>query len=201
MNGSLSLYAAPAVEPVSVADVKAQLRIDHSDEDDLLAGLITAARLHVEQGILRAALVSQTWDYTLDTWPAGVLHLPRPPLISVSSVTYTDDDGGSGTVTATNYQVVASKHSSMPGRLALTSSGTWPSVTLRDMAGVTIRFVAGFGTAAADVPQPIRQAILLVIGDLYENRENSLIGQGLTVMPLPFAARMLLQPYRNRRSL
>lgn len=188
---ALTLVTGPVVEPVSVSEAKAHLRVDISDDDALIGSLITAARTHVEQH-LRRALVTQTWDLVLDGFPGRELRLPLPPLASVTSVTYTDDEGGAGSVDAGEYVVDTDRE---PGRVVLRSGGTWPAVTLRAAAGVRVRFVAGYGNAAA-VPGPIKQAILLLVGTLYENREETLVAQGVTVMRLPFGVQALLMPYK-----
>ena len=189
---ALTLVTGPAVEPVSRDEAKAHLRVDLSDDDTLIDSLITAARVHVEQH-LRRALVTQTWDLVLDCFPAGrEIRLPLPPLASVTSISYTDDGGGAGSVDAGEYVVDTDRE---PGRLVLKSGGTWPAVTLREVAGVRVRYVAGYGNAAA-VPGPIKQAILLLVGTLYENREDTLVAQGVTVMRLPFGVEALLMPYK-----
>jgi len=188
---ALTLVTGPAVEPVTRNEAKAHLRVDISDDDTLIDGLITAARVHVEQHLKRA-LVTQTWDLVLDGFPGREARLPLPPLASVTSVTYTDDEGGAGSVDAGEYVVDTDRE---PGRVVLKSGGTWPAVTLREAAGVRVRFVAGYGNAAA-VPGPIKQAILLLVGTLYENREDTLVAQGVTVMRLPFGVQALLMPYR-----
>lgn len=191
---ALTLVTGPAVEPVSVSEAKSHLRVDISDDDTLIGTLITVARTHVEQH-LRRALVTQVWDLVLDCFPGAVLRLPLPPLASVTSITYTDVDGNGGTVSAGDYLVDVDEE---PGRVVLKSAATWPAVVLREAAGVRVRFSAGYG-AAADVPEPIKQAILLLVGSLYENREDVLVAQGVTVMRIPFGVQALLMPYRILR--
>lgn len=189
----MTLATAPTDEPVTVAEAKAHLRVDIDDDDDLIEGLIATARQFVEVHVLRRATLTQTWDMYLDAWPeSDRVAIPLPPLQSVSWVKYTDDTGTITTLSSSNYLVDTV---SEPGRLVLKSGYTWPATTLQAVNGVNIRFVCGW-SAAADVPKPIKQAILLMVGDLYENRENTLIGQGLTIKELPFAVQALLMPFR-----
>ena len=167
MNGSWTLVTAPAVEPVTLADVKLHLRITGSAEDSTLALYVQMAREAVEQECWRA-LLPQTWDLFLSAWPLdGIVHIPRPPLQSVTHLRYTDADGVQATYSANNYLVDTA---SEPGRLVLAPSCTWPSVTLTTANPIVLRFVAGY-TNAASVPAVIRAAILLGVGDIYANRE------------------------------
>lgn len=192
----MTLFTAPAAEPVSASEAKSHLRIDISDDDTLIGTYITAARVRVEQELNRA-LVTQTWELVLDGFPAGDrIRLPLPPLQSVTSVKYTDEDGVEATYSSANYLVDTDAE---PGQIVLKSGVTWPAVTLlREVAAVRIKFVAGYGLAAA-VPEPIKLAIKLLVGTYYENREDTLVAQGVTVMRLPTGVRDLLSSYRVRR--
>lgn len=189
---ALKLIAAPATEPVTRTEAKSHLRVDTTAEDTLIDALITVARQHIEHE-LRRALVTQTWELVLDRWPAGgVLRLPLPPLASVTSIKYTDDDGAESTLSSGAYLVDTE---SLPGRVVLKNGQSWPAVTLAEANGVRVRFVAGYGGAAA-VPETIKAAMKLLIGTLYENRESVLVAQGVTVAEVPFGVQALLMPYR-----
>lgn len=192
---ALILITAPTVEPVSLAEARAHLRIDIDDDDTLISGLITAARSHLE-GIARPklAMINQTWDYIADSFPTGDTFEIRPyPLQSITSIKYTDDDGVEATFSAANYQVDTSRQ---PGRLRLKSTASWPSVVLREMNGLAIRFVAGYGATGASVPMPLRQAILLLVGHWYENREPVLV-TGMMASPLPMTVEALFRNWRR----
>lgn len=185
----------PAEEPVTVAEAKAHLRVDSAADDALIGSLITAAREHVESHC-RRALVAQTWDLFLDGWPVGEeIVLPLPRLVSVESVQYHDAGGGSTTFGAGNYVVDVAGE---PGRVRLVAGVSWPSAELRVVNGVQVRFVAGYG-GAGDVPRAVRQAVLLLVGALYENREEVIVAQGVSVGVLPFGVGALLGPYRVYR--
>ena len=189
---ALKLITAPAAEPVSTSEAKSHLRVDTTADDTYIGTLITVARQNVESH-LRRALISQTWEVVLDAFPAGVIRLPKPPLASVTSIKYTDDEGVEATYSSANYVVDTDTE---PGRVVLKSGQTWPAVTLAAANGVRVRYVAGYGAAGSNVPQAIRQAILLVIGSLYENREDVLVAQGVSIGVLPFGVVALLAPYR-----
>lgn len=189
---ALKLITAPAAEPVSASEAKSHLRVDTTADDTYVGTLITVARQNVESH-LRRALISQTWEVVLDAFPAGVIRLPKPPLASVTSIKYTDDEGNESTYSSDNYVVDSDTE---PGRVVLKSGQTWPAVTLAAANGVRVRYVAGYGAAGSNVPQAIRQAILLVIGSLYENREDVLVAQGVSIGVLPFGVVALLAPYR-----
>lgn len=192
---ALIMITAPAVEPVSLAEAKAHLRIDIDDEDTLIGGLITAARSHLENTARpKLAMVNQTWEYIADSWPAGdTLELRPYPLVSVTSIKYTDDDGGETTYSSANYLVDTY---SQPGRVRLKSASAWPGTTLRELNGLAIRFVAGYGAAGSAVPVQLRQAILLLVGHWYENREPVLT-TGMMAAPLPMTVDALFRNWRR----
>jgi len=189
---ALKIVTEPAAEPVTTAEAKSHLRVDISTDDTLIGSLITAARQMTEQ-ITRRTLITQTWELTEDDWPGGdTIVIPLPPLQSISSIKYTDDDGVEATFGTANYVVDTM---SEPGRVRLTSGASWPSDTLQELNGVTIRFVAGYGTAGSAVPQAMRQAMLMLLGHWYENREAVLLS-GAIPKEIPFAVDALLWPYR-----
>ena len=189
---ALKLITAPAAEPVSASEAKSHMRVDTTADDTYIGTLITVARQNVENH-LRRALINQTWELVLDDFPAGVFRLPKPPLVSITSIKYTDEDGNESTFSSANYLVDTDTE---PGRVVLKNGVCWPAVTLKEASAVRVRYVAGYGAAGSNVPQAIRQAILLVIGSLYENREDVLVAQGVTVTTLPFGVEALLASYR-----
>lgn len=188
MIGLLTLITAPSVEPLTVAEAKTHLRVRHDDEDTLISSLILSARQRVEE-VGGLALTTQTWELALDAFPNGTILLPRSPLQSVTSITYTDTNGDSQTVSSDDYTVDTR---SRPGLVHLAFGQTWPAT--RDIPNaVVVRYVAGFGDDATDVPAPVRQALLLELGTLYAHRED--VVTGTVVTPL-HATRRLLAPYR-----
>ena len=189
----LSLVTAAAEQPVTLAEAKAHLRVLTTDEDSLIGALVAAAAAHLEgrSGVLGRALVTQTWDVRFDRFPFagnnGRIELPLPPLQSVTSVKYLDFTGTEVTLAADQYAVDTGH---MIGRLRPAYGLTWPSTRDEDGA-VRIRFVAGYGSASA-VPTPIKQAILLLVGHWWINREAAGDAKG----PLAFAVDALTTPYR-----
>jgi uncharacterized phiE125 gp8 family phage protein len=170
---SLTLVTPPPEPPIGVYDLRAHLRIDEADEDALLESYIEAARLHLEgpRGWLNRALLTQTWDWTLDCFPLGpgrVFHVPLPPLQSVASITYLDADAIQQTLAPSAYVVDTRTE---PGRIQPVSSTSWPT-TYAQFNAVTVRFVAGFGPVQEDIPQPIRQALIGLASDYYEHRDT-----------------------------
>lgn len=190
---ALKIATPPTEELIGLAEAKLHCRIDLDDDDYLLVGLIRSARETIEL-ISRRALISQSWDLVLDAWPGGTsLELPRPPLQSVTSIKYYDDDDSVATMSSDDYYVDTY---SEPGRIVLRSDATWPAGTLRVANGVIVRFVAGFGDTAGDVPERYVQALKLLVGHWYENRE-SIIATGAVPKEIPLGVQSLLWLDRN----
>ncbi|MCU0871777.1 MAG: head-tail connector protein [Pirellulaceae bacterium] len=160
------LKTAPALEPVTLAEIKRQANVVATDEDSLLAGLIQAARELVEEDITRA-LITQTWELVLHDWFADYVQIPKPPLQSVTSIQYYDTAGVLQTLPAAYYRVDTHRQ---PGVIWRDDDYTWPTVDDRPNA-VTITYKAGYGDAAASVPARAKQAILLLAGHWYLHRE------------------------------
>lgn len=190
---TLVMTSGPALEPISVAEAKAHVRLDASNEDVLIASLIITSRLHVEAA-LGLALVSQAWSYFIDRWPrSNEVALPLRPVQSITAVRIWSADNTSQTLASAHY---ALDGRGAPPRLVWTTAFP-PPVSGRSVNGIEIALVAGYGDAAADVPAPIRQALLLLVAHWYENREPVEIGA--TDMEIPQMVSSLLAPYRGRR--
>lgn len=167
---TLTRTVDPTTEPVSLDEAKDHLRVTHTDEDQLIDGLIKLAREDVESFVGRA-LVTQTWQWILDGWPV-VLCVPRPPLQSVTSITYLDENGDSQTWASSKYQVDTSSH---PGRIIPVEGEVYPSLQGETLNRVTVTYVAGYG-AASTVPQTFKQAMKLLVAQYYVQREPELVG-------------------------
>ena len=184
---ALTLVTAPAAEPLTLVETKDHLRIDHATEDSRITAMILAAR-NWGEGFTRRAFITQTWDLFLDYFPP-VIDVPRPPLQSVTSITYVDGDGNSQTLATSVYTVDAD---SERGRIYLAYDQSWPS--LREIPkAVTVRFVAGYGATYASVPEDLRQALLMHVSRIYEMREPVVTG---TIVNDTGADQALLRPYQ-----
>lgn len=197
--GTLRVSTATAYEPITSAEAKTHLRVDHSADDSLIAVLITAAREMVEHELWRTTMPC-TYTLTLDSWPSGdAISLPMPPLASVSSITYVDSDGVSHALDSATYRVDTM---SEPGRIVLAYGCSWPSDTLRTSGAITVTYIGGVasamteaGTATAHralVSARHKAAMLLLIGHLYENRESVVVGPGIVAAAIPDGVSRLL---------
>lgn len=201
------LITPPAVEPVTLTEAKAHLRVTDSADDALISALIVAARQFAETATQRA-LCSQTWEKVLDSFPGpsliGVpygkayshpLHailLEKCPVQSITSIVYAAMDGSATTMPSTDY---VAELASEPSRITPVFGKIWP-IPLPQIGAVKVRFVAGYG-AAADVPQGIKQWILLRIGALFENRAAiDFVTRGSQVVLPDAFVDSLLDPYR-----
>jgi uncharacterized phiE125 gp8 family phage protein len=179
-----SVVVRPTIEPVSLGEARAHLRVDSSDTDPTLAGYILAARQWCE-AYTRRLFISQTWDCTFDyDWPCKI-NLPFAPISSVTQVVYIDETNTQQTLAATEYLVAgtADKPYIVPAY-----DVAWPTV-LSVPETVRVRFVGGYGTSMGDVPEPIRMAILLTVELLYDRTPAS-------KELLESARNSLLDPYK-----
>lgn len=191
---ALVLLTPPAAQPVSVADLKAHLRIDHDEEDERLSAFIAAAtsRFDGRDGILGRALLTQQWRLTLPAFAPSIT-VPLPPCQTVDSITYVDTAGATLTVDASTY-VVSGLGGDLPAVIEPAYGAEWPATrTMRE--AVTVTFTAGYGDDAADTPEPIRAAIRLLAAHLYEHREA--VALGATVAELPQGVADLIAPHRG----
>ena len=185
---SMAMTAAPAVEPVTLAEAKAQLRVDGNAEDAYITSLIVTSRLQIEAA-LGLALITQRWRLTLDDWPgAGVVELPMRPVQSIESIAISHGDGAASLLPGASYHLDGM---AQPARLVLKDEA--PPRPNAIAEGIAIDFTAGFGLLAVSVPQPIRQALLLLVAHWFENREPSDANNGTRI---PDAVSALLAPYR-----
>lgn len=190
----LSLVTAPTELVVSVDEAKTSVRAltNVNDEDELIATLIAAATDRIET-ITGRALLTQTWDLKLDRWPLGAIDVPKPPLRSVTSITYVDAAGASQTWTSSLYQVSAPSGSTADrGRIVPAYGQAYP--TLRpQMDAVTVRFSAGYGSNTS-VPAALKQALLLLVGEWYDGSRSGVV-IGSVLNPMPHGVSALLMPY------
>lgn len=185
---------APAEGVITLAEAKAHLRVEHEEDDVLITSYVQAAtdRLDGWSGVLGRCLVTQTWQVDMYGFPPdGLIRLPFPGVQSVA-VAYVDPDGASQTFSASSYHLI---NDSMGGRIDLAYGASWPSTAIRPNA-VRVTLVAGYGAASA-VPQPIKSAIKLMVGDLYANRETVVIGVSSSSILMSTTVDALITPYRR----
>jgi uncharacterized phiE125 gp8 family phage protein len=180
-------FVPPAVEPVTLAQAKAHLRLDHNDDDDYITALISVARTAAEDRTERT-LINTTWKLTLDNFPDAI-PLLMPPTVSVTSVLYADI---TGTPVVLNSQDYVVDTVSEPGWIVPATGTRFPETL--GVNAVVVTYVAGYGASASDVPGPIRHWVLLAIGDLYDQYRS--LGSDKPSVPNHFA-HALLDPYRQ----
>lgn len=154
------------MEPVTLKQVKTQLRIDEDDVsyDEQLGDLIKGAREWCE-GYQNRAYITQTFELALDCWPqSSSIRLPRPPLQNVATVDYTDATSTVVTWPSSGYIVDTY---SEPADLVAVSS--WPSSRLPVTNGIVVTYTAGYGDDGSKVPMKIKQAIMLLVTHWFEN--------------------------------
>jgi uncharacterized phiE125 gp8 family phage protein len=191
---TLKLKTAPSTTPITLAEAKAHLRVDHTDEDTLIQTLLDAAVSHFDgyTGILGRCMISQVWELYYDAFPSGDMQVPLGNIISIDTVEYVDPTTEIYTTWSdTNYEV---DEKSVEGWIVPIDS--WPTA-METTNAVRVTFTAGFGATAASVPGAIRAALLLMIGHLYKNREAV---ADAAMAELPMGVRALVDPFRRVQS-
>jgi len=189
---ALELLEAPATAPITLSEVKDQLRVEGSDDDVILTRLIDVAVAYTDaKGALGQAMITQKWGQWINSTPPQTISLALGPVIGVTAVKYYDTDGVLQTDTLSNYQITGPKFATIIGPK---SGFNWP-VTQDRSDAIRIEYQAGYGAAPTNVPQGIRHAMMLLIGHWYDNRENSQMDQ---LADIPFGFESLLNIYRER---
>lgn len=163
---------APTDTPVSLAEAKTQLRIDHSDDDTYITHLIdvVASKFEPPHGRLNRSLCSQTLEASLPAWPCDrIVRLIGRPVTAVSSVKYSDEDNVEATLSSGNYYLLSDQ-----AGLGFLTDADLPCLYPRPDA-IRIRYVAGHADAA-NIPERIRHAILAVVTRLYAQRGDMVPG-------------------------
>lgn len=210
------LVTPPVIKPVSLAEVKAALDIGYTAKDDLINGLIAAATSYLDgwTGILGRCLCEQTWRQDFDDF-RSCLRLPLFPVSSVSSIRYVDTSGVQQTIGGGSYTL---REDALGAYVRFATDFSFPPLNTEG-AAVSIEYVAGYlDTPAVDaveadpaadppveavaaaprlsnVPAAIKQAMLLMIRQWFDN--PSAVNVGTIVSPMPFAVDALLAPYRR----
>jgi hypothetical protein len=200
---------------VSIAEARTHLRVYDSTDDTYIGNLIQASQEWI-QAASCIEFVNTAHTLVLDRFPGGhemwdfnewaparifpdlwgKIRFPLGPVSAVSSVTYYDADNASQTLASTNY---SANTRIKPATLSLSSTGTWPATYDREDA-VTIAYTAGYGASAANVPYQIKQVVLLIVGDWYGMRENTVMPMGQMPTEIPMGARRLIAAFGMREA-
>jgi uncharacterized phiE125 gp8 family phage protein len=187
---SLVRVTAPAALPISVAEAKAQMRVEGNDDDTIIERLVNAAVAFVDvQGVLGRAMITQTWGEWLAPNPSTVM-LSLGPVQSVSAIKYYDIDGVLQTATLADFNVFGT-----PNRITITpkTGKAWPVTQTRDDA-IKIEYVIGYGDASTSVPQTVRHGLMMLVAHWYENRETT---QEKQMQDLPYGFMEMMNIERN----
>jgi uncharacterized phiE125 gp8 family phage protein len=181
------LLSGPALEPLTLDEAKAFLRVETADDDLTIAALIAGSRIYVETQT-RRALITQSWRLSRDAWPAdGRIHLWPSPLQAIVAARVYAFDGSTLDVDVQAFVVDKAASLIAFAPWALPQPG-------RVAAGIELDVTVGYGDAATDVPEPLRQAIRLLVAHWYENRSAPAGALPAGVAPAGVGA--LLAPYR-----
>lgn len=185
---NLTQITPPAALPVSLSEAKDHCNELSNDHDSKLIGFIYAAVAAVES-YLRRSLITQTWEVQLDKFHKFI-YLPRGPVQSISALTYIDGAGDSQTLAASQYTLDASHE---PPRIFAAYGVSYPAPRSIP-AAVRVRYIAGYGSKGHQIPEPIRHAIKMIVADLFNNPESSIMDISRSENP---ALQMMLDPYKT----
>ena len=187
----LRLLSPPEEGPIALEEARAHLRVDSTAEDYIIEAMLEAAVQHVET-LTNRALMPQVWSATFPSAPyrdwcrRAPLRLPKAPLLGVTAVETLDPAGVTSVVASTGYSVATpSGPTAGAGWLTWADGVSYPDGRLR------VTFRAGYARAEA-VPAALRAAALLILGDLFENREGGSQGRAYVVNP---TVERLLRPF------
>lgn len=193
------LVTPPTIKPVSLTEAKAWLDIGYTDKDTVITGLIGAATAHLDgwTGILGRCLCEQTWRQDYNDF-RSCLRLPLFPVISITSVKYTDTNGAEQPIASENYTL---KNDDLGAYVEFTSSYSFPSLN-SESAAVRVAYLAGYADIAgtpktSSVPDDIKNAIALLVRHWFDNPGAVVVG--VTAQQLPQGVDALLGKYRRPR--
>ena len=187
---AIKVYTAATTYPVTLAEAKLHLRVDGTDEDTLINALIAAATQQAENYTWRT-LMTTVYEYVDDSFDKRI-ELDTYPIVTIDSIKYYDLNSVQQTLIASQYE---SNLLECPAIVRPKDGYYWPD-TITRFDAVTVRFTAGYASAAA-VPAAIKQAILMIVGHLYANREDVVTGTQVNTMPQ--SSQYLLNTYRVNR--
>jgi uncharacterized phiE125 gp8 family phage protein len=184
---SAFLLTGPAAEPLSLAEAKAYLRVEHDDDDAVITALVAAARGQIE-ALTRRALLLQSWRLVRDGWPAnGRIALRIGPLRALTAARVFDAAGTAHPIDVGNFVVDAADNAIAAPCWSLPVPG-------RRFAGIELDLELGFGSTAGEVPEPLRQAVRALLAHWYENRD--VVTAGASGAALPGSVAAMIASYR-----
>ncbi len=190
----IKIIDAPETEPITLEEAKNHLRVSSDDENTLITSIIKVAR-EIAENFTHRALASQTLEYIIDDFPEKVITLPMPPVESIESIKYKNSEGVEATWDDSKYIFLDSE----PAKIVPAYGEYFPSFTPYPIGAVKIRYKAGYEVESDDpniiIPEAIKQALLLLIGHYFENREI-LLERGHIPKTIPFSAEALLYSYK-----
>jgi uncharacterized phiE125 gp8 family phage protein len=192
-------------------EVKGHLRVDSDDEKARAEAILMPAASAWAETFTNRALITQTWTLYLDRFPGGCLpyqnwtggqysyiEIPKPPLQSITSIKYYDANGVLQTWSSSNYEVdppagAPFDPECQPYRVRPVVGQTWP-IPRAQRGAVQIEFVCGYGAAYTSVPAKLKAAMLLVVGEQFERREQAV--EGTIISKVILTAENLAWPFR-----
>jgi uncharacterized phiE125 gp8 family phage protein len=177
---------------MTTAQAKVHLRVVDDEDDTYIDTIIKTSRHHLETAT-RRQFISATYALKLDSFPGACspLMLPKPPLQSVTSVSYEDSAGATQTLSTGSYQVVTDTD---PGYLIPEPGETWPVTETDREEAVTVTYIAGYGDDSTDMPDALIHANKLMVGQFYEYREPVVVGT--ITAELPMTVKALISDYK-----
>ena len=188
MHRSLKVDTAATTPVFTTAQAKEFLKVDVSTDDTLIDNLVAAAtescQIYTNQYFIDTVVTQYS-----DNWKE-FYSLYKSPVDSITHVKYYDSDDSQQTLASSNYIL---DDVSKPARIGLAVDATLPDLSDRINA-VEVKYTVGYGTASTDVPEGIRTAIILTVGNWYENRQTVITGR--TATELPLSSQYLLDQYK-----
>ena len=188
MAKSFAVDIAASTAILTTAEAKTHLKVDTTADDTYIDNLVSAAT-ESAQIFTNRYFINTTITQHGDTW-IDIATLFKSKVSSITHIKYFDSDNSEQTL-ATSVWISDINH--QPARIGLKPSQSFPSLAERINA-VNCKYVVGYGSAASDVPEGIREAVLLIVGNLYENRQEVVVGRIAT--ELPKSAQYLLEQYK-----